>query len=136
MKYPEAVLRSALVGTTAVTSLVGTRIYPVVAPSSASLPFVTWRRTAILRQQTLGMPAGTPKVTLEFSIYGSTYDQAREVADAMRVVLDGYGGTVDNTEVKQASLENESDDFVALGGAEMPPAYQITQVYDVIWQEI
>lgn len=135
MKSPESVLRTALVGTTAVTTLIGTRVYPVVAPSSATLPFVTWRRSGVQRQQTLGLPAGTPKVTVEYSIYGATYDETREVADAMRVCLDGYGGTADNTEVKQASLENESDDFVSLGGAEMPPAYQITQVYDVLWQE-
>lgn len=136
MKYPETVLRAAVVGDATVSGLIGNRLYPLVAPASASMPLVTWRRMGIQRQQTLGSPLGTPKLTLEFSIYGSTYDQAREVADAMRAVLDGYGGTLDNTTVKQASLENESDDFVSLGGAEMPPAYQITQVYDVIWQEI
>jgi len=135
VKSPEAVLRTALVGATAVTSLVGTRIYPVLAPASASLPFVTWRRVGIQREQTLGNPMGVPRVTLEYNVYGTTYDQARSVADAMRKVLDGYGGTADNTVVDQVSLENESDDFVSLGGAEMPPAYQITQFYDIRWQE-
>ena len=135
MKSPEAVLRTALVGSTAVTTLVSTRIYPVLAPSSASLPFVTWRRTGIQREQTLANPMGMPRVTLEYQVYGVTYDQTREVADAMRVVLDGYGGQSENTVVEQVSLENESDDFVSLGGAEMPPAYQITQTYDIRWQE-
>jgi hypothetical protein len=135
MKSPEAVLRTALVSSTAVTSLVSTRIYPVLAPSSASLPFVTWRRTGIQREQTLRNPMGMPRVTLEYQVYGVTYDQTREVADAMRVVLDGYGGQSENTVVDQVSLENESDDFVSLGGAEMPPAYQITQTYDIRWQE-
>jgi hypothetical protein len=135
MKSPEAVLRTALVSSTAVTSLVSTRIYPVLAPASASLPFVTWRRTGIQREQTLRNPMGMPRVTLEYQVYGVTYDQTREVADAMRVVLDGYGGQSENTVVEQVSLENESDDFVSLGGAEMPPAYQITQTYDIRWQE-
>jgi hypothetical protein len=53
----------------------------------------------------------------------------------MRRVLDGYGGTSDNTEVKQASLEDESDDFVQLAGADLPPVYQVTQRYDVWWSE-
>jgi hypothetical protein len=135
MKSPEAVLRTALVSSTAVTSLVSSRIYPVLAPASASLPFVTWRRTGIQREQTLRNPMGMPRVTLEYQVYGVTYDQTREVADAMRVVLDGYGGQSENTVVDQVSLENESDDFVSLGGAEMPPAYQITQTYDIRWQE-
>jgi hypothetical protein len=78
---------------------------------------------------------GVPRVSVEFAIYGSTYEQARDVADAMRLVLDGYGGTSNNTEVKQASLEQESDDFVTLTGADLPPVYQITQSYDVWWQE-
>lgn len=134
-KYPEAVLRSALVGATAVTSLVSTRIYPLLAPASASLPFVTWRRSGITREQTLSAPMGVPRVSVEYSIYGTSYEQARDVADAMRGVLDGYGGTVDNTQVRQASLESESDDFVELAGADLPPVYQITQSYDIWWQE-
>ena len=135
LKSPEAVLRTALVGTTAVTSLVSTRIYPVLAPATASLPFVTWRRSGINREQTLGGPMGVPRVSVEYAIYGSTYEQARDVADAMRLVLDGYGGTSNNTEVKQTSLEQESDDFVTLTGADLPPVNQITQSYDVWWQE-
>lgn len=135
LKSPESVLRSALVGTTSVTSLVSAKIYPVLAPASAGLPFVTWRRSGINREQTLSGPMGVPRVSVEYSIYGSTYEEARRVADAMRLVLDGYGGTADNTEVKQTSLENESDDFVQLAGADLPPVYQITQTYDVWWQE-
>jgi len=51
------------------------------------------------------------------------------------VVLDGYGGTADNVTVKQTSLEDESDDFVTLAGADLPPVYRITQTYDLLWQE-
>lgn len=135
MKSPESVLRAALVGNGTVVALIGTRVYPVIAPATAALPFVTWRRVAVKRQQTLGAPMGLAITSVEYSIYGVTYEQAREVADAMRQVLDGYGGTANNTEVKQTSLEQESDDFVTLAGAELPPAFQITQQYDTFWQE-
>lgn len=135
LKSPEAVLRSALVANSAVSALIGTKVYPVIAPASATLPFATWRRVAVRRQQTLAAPMGMPVTSIEYSIFGSTYEQARDVADAMRAVLDGYGGSANNTEVKQTSLEQESDDFVTLAGAELPPAYQITQQYDVWWQE-
>jgi hypothetical protein len=135
LKSPEAVLRSALTASTAVTTLIGARIYPVLAPASAALPLVTWRRSGIQREQTLGAPMGIPRVTVEYSIYGTTYENAREIADAMRVVLDGYGGTNGTTTVNQTSLETESDDFVTLAGADLPPVYQITQSYDVWWQE-
>jgi hypothetical protein len=135
MKSPETVLRVALANSTAVTALVGTRVYPVVAPAEAVYPFVTWRRVAVQRLQTLSIPVGLPRVTLDFSIYGATYDQARQVADAMRKVLDGYGGTVDNTVVHRASVENETDDFVTLTGAELPPSYAITMTVETWWTE-
>lgn len=135
LKSPESVLRTAMVADATLNGQIGTRIYPVIAPASATLPFVTWRRAGIQRSQTLGLPVGVPRLSVEFAIYAATYEAAREVADRMRVVLDGFGGTVDNVVVKQVSLEQESDDFVALAGAEMPPAFQITMVFDVWWQE-
>lgn len=135
LKSPEAVLRSAMVGDATLTALIGTRVYPVIAPATASLPFVTWRRAGIQRSQTLGNPLGVPRLSVEYSIYAATYETCRSVADRMRVVLDGYGGAVDNVVVRQVSLEQENDDFVALAGTEMPPAFQITMVFDVWWQE-
>ena len=135
LKSPETVLSRALAEAPAVALLLGTRIYPVLAPETAALPFVTWRRASIQREQAMTAPLGVPRVTVEYSIYGTTYREARDVADEMRRVLDGYGGSAENTTVRQTSLEDESDDFVTLAGADLPPVYQVTQRYDVWWQE-
>jgi len=135
MKSPEAVLRTALVGNTSVTSLVGTRIYPLLAPKTAALPFITWRRSGISREHTLAGPMGVPNVSVEMQSFAATYEDVREVADRVRLVLDGYGGIVNNVEVKHVSLEQESDDFVQLAGGDLPPAYQVTQTFNVLWQE-
>lgn len=137
MKSPEMVLRNALASNATVSGLVGGRIYPLryVGPSPIQFPLVIWRRARILREQTLGSPLGVPRVTVEFYVYAETYTDAREVADAMRGVLDGYGGTFDNVEVKQVSLEDEADDLVPLEGAETS-LYSVLQTYDIRWQEI
>ena len=135
LKSPETVLCNALATSPAVAILIGTRSYPVLAPASAPLPFLTWRRSAIDREQTLGVPAGMPRVSVEFSVYAATYQEARKVADSARAVLDGYGVSFENTSVRQAALQDESDDFVTLAGTDLPPVYQITQRYDVIWSE-
>lgn len=135
MKSPEAALRTVLVSTTVVTSMVGTRVYPLLAPKAASLPFIVWRRAGITREHTLAGPMGMPNVSVEMQTLAATYEDAREVADRVRLVLDGYGGTVNNVEVKNVSLENESDDFVQLAGGDLPPVYQVTQTFNVLWQE-
>ena len=135
MKSPEAVLRTALVGNTSVTSMVGTRIYPLLAPKTAALPFITWRRSGISREHTLAGPMGVPNVSVEVQSFAATYEDVRQLADRVRLVLDGYGGTVNNVEVKHVSLEQESDDFVQLAGGDLPPVYQVTQTFNVLWKE-
>lgn len=135
MKSPETVLRAALVSNTAVVAMVGTRIYPLLAPKTAALPFVTWRRAGITREHTLAGPMGMPNVSVEMQSFAATYEDVREVADRVRQCLDGYGGTVNNTVVKNVSLENEADDFVQLAGGDLPPVYQVTQTFNVLWQE-
>jgi len=135
LRSPEAVLLRALVAAPAVARLMGRRIYAVMAPQSATYPFATYRRTAVDREQTLVAPMGVPRLSVEVLVYAGTYEAAREAADACRVVLDGYGGSALGCTVSQASLVSEADDFVTLQGGDLPPAYQITQTYDVWWQE-
>jgi hypothetical protein len=135
MKSPETVLRSALVASASVSALVGSRIFPILAPQTAALPFIVWRRSGISREHTLAGPMGVSTVSVEMQLLAATYEQARELADRCRLVLDGYGATLNNTEVKHVSLEQESDDFVQLAGGDLPPVYQVTQTYNIIWQE-
>jgi hypothetical protein len=118
-----------------VSALVGSRIFPILAPQTAALPFIVWRRSGISREHTLSGPMGVPTVSVEMQLLATTYEQARDLADKVRVVLDGYGGSLNNTEVKHVSLEQESDDFVQLAGGDLPPVYQVTQTYNILWQE-
>jgi len=135
LKTPEAALCRVLMADPVFALRVGMRLSPVLASASTPMPFVVWQRTSIERDQGLSGPVGMPKVSCDFIIHAETYKEARQVADAMRLVLDGYGGTVHNVVVNQVYLDSESDDFVTLAGSEMPPAYQITQGYTILWQE-
>ena len=135
LKSPEAALRTTLLASTAVTAIVSSRVYPLLAPGTVDPPFITYRRTGIRREQTFTGPVGTPTVSVDFEMLATTYEGARDLADKCRRALDGWGGTVGNVQVRTTTLDNESDDFVQLGGADMPPTYKVTQTYDVIWQE-
>lgn len=135
-KSPESVLWNAVISDASVTSIVGHKVYPQLAPAADDMPFITWRRTANQREQTFTGPMGVPKVSVDFLLFAGTYLQVRKLADAVRAVLDGYAGSFDNTQVRQTSLESETDDIVSLDGSEVPNAYAVTQTYDVLWQEI
>ena len=49
LKSPEQAISTVLLADPAVAAVIGTRIYPVLAPASADLPFATWRRSGVQR---------------------------------------------------------------------------------------
>lgn len=135
MKSPEQVLMRQLTQHPETAMRLGFRVFPVVAPVSAGLPFVVYQRAQIERSQTLATPLGLPRVSVQFDLYAATYEEGRQLADTMRETLDGWTGSAYGVVISQTSLENERDGFVQLDGSELPPVYQITQTYDVWWQE-
>jgi hypothetical protein len=136
LKSPEAVLRNALVANADVQALISGRIYPLryVGGPAIQFPLLIWRRARILRTPTLTGPGGMPRVTMELYAYATDYFTARDLADKCRRVLDGYAGSLENVEVRQATLEDESDDIVEQEGAEVP-IYSVRQQYDIFWVE-
>ena len=135
MKSPEAALRTLLLESPETAEAFGTEVYPVIAPTSASHPFVVYRRTGILRESTFGGPLGHPKVSVDITVFDDTYEGARRNADLVRLVVDGFSGDVGDVLLQQVYVDNESDDFVQLGGSEMPPTYSVTLSLETIWEE-
>jgi len=137
LKSPEHALAAVLVSDPAVAAVVGTDVYPVIAPQAVDPPFVTWRRSAVQREHSMSGPVGTPTVIMEVDAYATTYEAVRELADRIRLALDGYGGVpADSVEIKHVSLDNEADGFIQLAGGDMPPVYSVTMTFSVMWQEL
>jgi hypothetical protein len=137
LKSPEQAISTVLLADPAVAAVIGTRIYPVLAPASADLPFATWRRSGVQRQQTLSGPMGMPTVLLSIELFAITYEAVRDLADRVRRALDGYGGSPsDSVVVNNVSLDNEIDGFVQLAGGDMPPVYSVSQTFSIMWSEI
>ena len=136
LKSPEAVLRNALVTDADVQALISGRIYPLryVGAAPIQFPLIIWRRARVLRDVGMNGPTGLPRVTVELYVYGTTYETARDLADKSRRVLDGFAGSLDNTEVRQVSLMDEADDLVEIDGAETS-LYLVRQTYDLFWVE-
>lgn len=133
---PEKVVADALTADAGVSAIAGDRIYPVIAPATAGLPFATWRRLSVAREMTFSGPLGLPTVVLAVELYAETYEEVRELADACRLVLDGWGSPVgQSVSVRLVTLSNESDGFVQLAGGDLPPVYSVTQSYTILWQE-
>jgi hypothetical protein len=65
------------------------------------------------------------------------YDDARELAEAVRLTLDGNIGTLSGVTISDMRLVSETDDYLdpAAVGAQLPPAYEVRQLFQIRWSE-
>ena len=135
LRSPEQAVKHRIESSPFLARLVGFRVFPIVAPVSAQLPFILYQRSTIERNQTLSVPTGVPRVSMQIDTYAATYEEARQIADALRANLDGSSFSAYGVDVKHIALDTERDGFVQLDGSDLPPVYQINQTFDVSWQE-
>ena len=134
---PEKHVFQRLVTTPAVARLVGFQVYPIAVPKTAVLPFCVYKRNNIAREAALVGPLYQPVVSLQIASWALYYDTARELADEVRIALDGRIGTLSGVTISDIRLVSETDDYLdpAAVGAQLPPAYEVRQLFQIRWSE-
>jgi len=115
--FAEDILRSRLIGASAVVAYVGARMYPGVAPKGAGFPNITFNRVSSEHHRHLQGAAGLVQVHIQVDMWGDSYLETIGLADAVRHVLDGYRGVVtvgdESVAVLQCSLV---EDYTGITG--------------------
>lgn len=138
LSSPEKHIYNRLVTTPAVARIVGFNVYSIAVPKTgATLPFIVYRRANVTRERTLSGPIYMPIVSLQVASWALSYDAVRELADEVRLALDGHTGTSAGITIQDMWLQAETDDFVdpTATGAQLPPAYEVRQLYNIRWAE-
>ena len=125
VEAPEAFLYQRLTGQTAVSSQVGTRVYPLLAPSGTPMPLIIYQRTGVERPQSLAGNVGNPVVTLQLTTYGTSYTSVKSIARAVRLAVDNWTGTTASVTIQRTTLISEAD------GVDMPQDDQMLPYYNV-----
>ena len=105
----DEVIYSLLHDDPAVAAIVGVRIYPQELPQEADLPAIVYERTANDHLRSNDGATGIVNATYELTAWGDGFPDARLLADAVRLALDGYSGTVGSVKIGFILLENELD---------------------------
>ena len=113
---------------TAVTDLVSARIYPMLAPQSADLPFVIYETTVAAPVNHAGGVGTTVSWRFAASGFASTYSGAKALGAAMESARSGW------TDADGCiwHLESSSDDVGEVqSGRQTPEFYAVQQEYTV-----
>lgn len=105
----EQALLTALAADAPLTALVGTRIYPVTAPQGTAAAYVTYEKVTGNPYHDHGGSGNLRWARISYMCHAPTYSQAKAVADAIRDVLDGYRGTLDDVSIGSILSEEDAD---------------------------
>jgi hypothetical protein len=88
----ESDLRSAFLANSNVSTLIGTRFYPLEAPQEATLPLIVYLQTSGDGERTLGGVFVQQEARYQVRLVGSSYDSIVQLkAAALELAGSGYG---------------------------------------------
>ncbi len=105
----EAALYYKLSNTTAITDLVSTRIYPVMAAQSGGGDYIRYAKVSGTPHHTMQTPAGLRWARFSFLCSASTFSAAKALAAAVLATLDGLTGAVSGVTIGSCLSEDEVD---------------------------
>lgn len=101
------------------------RTYPVVIPEDPTFPVMTYQRITGNREKAMDGPPGLANPLFQISIWAETFTEAKELAEDVRQLLDGYSGD----DINGAFIENDYDTHEESPGEGLFRATLDTRIY-------
>lgn len=99
-------------------ALIGNRVYPNYVPQGAAVPAVTYQRISGPRDHTFDGPSGLVKSRYQLNSWADTYGDMESVADAVRIAMDGFSGTIGGRVIQNIESDDETDTPVIKPGVD------------------
>jgi len=105
-----AAIRQILIADSTVKAITA-RCYPVTLPQNPEYPLMLYSKVAGPREHSLQGPVGMAKPRYQIESWALTYDEAKDLAAAIRGALDGYRGTVSGCVIGSCLMVGEWDRY-------------------------
>lgn len=104
-------VRTYLAAQAAVSSLVGTRIYPDALPQDATRPALVFTVISSVGEHHLTAAAGIARAIVQIDCYADTRLAANALSEAVRGEMQGYRGAMGSEYVQCCHLQNRIYDY-------------------------
>lgn len=126
-------LRAKLSSAAAISALVGSgaaaRIHPVILPQNPVLPAISYQRIDAEHVHDHGGMSGLAHARMQLDCWDDDYAGARDLAEKVRLALDGFTGVVGSTTFGAIWLLDERDLY-----DDAPLFYRRSMDFDVWYQ--
>ena len=123
-------VRTYLLTVSAVTDIVGSRIFPRMMPQGESLPAVVFSLIGSTSEPRLLGASGGVRALVQIDCYAETHIVCNNLAEKIRLSLHGYSGTAGSSTV-EAMLDAKREMFDAPTDASDVPAYRVSLDFEI-----
>ena len=111
MASAETALYSLLSSASGITSLIGLRIYPGIAPQTAREPFIVFRLVSDPPVRVMGGDTTLRHPRFSIFVHAGEYDEVKTIRDAVQTAMRDKSGTYDTLTVQHIYYEDENDGY-------------------------
>ena len=116
----------------AVQALMGTRMYPVLAPQNVTPPFLVYQRVSAPRETAFGADPGMVRARYQLSTYAGDFDTMRAVRAEIRKRVERFRGVAAGVTIDDIFIESDQD----LWDAEAQLFYGPLDVLVLYWEAV
>lgn len=114
-----------------INGLCGGRVEYVNAPQDTEIPYIVLQKISAPRVHSHDGASGLARARFQFTVFAETYKEAKEIAQAMQAILQGYSGTSEDVEIQAILYDNETDGFAINSRSASGNLYYIATDYIV-----
>lgn len=100
-----------LSGSTELATIVGTKIFPIVANESTSFPFVVYKRISVEPSYSKDGPVEDLN-TITIIAVSDNYSQGIDIAEIIRTELENKTGTFNEVKIIDSKVDNIDEDYI------------------------
>lgn len=128
--YIEDALYSKLSGDSSISSIVGTRIYPVKMPDDPTFPVITYQRISSIREPTMSGRSEYCDCIFQIDSWSLSYDTTKQLAESIFLLLEGFKGVVSSVDIQAILTQNEIDLY-----EDDVKVFRRSQTYRIVYSE-
>jgi hypothetical protein len=103
----------------------GSRVYPLLAPPGAALPFAIYLRKTTDSIQTLSAPLPYEVESFVVTLFERSYVGSKALSQAARDALNGFVGFQGGVDILFVEITSEADTLISADAGELLPFYGV-----------
>ena len=99
-------LHTYMLSRSAISTLIGTRMYNQKLPNDPTLPAITYNRISTVRRRSHDGDSSLTRPRIQYSCWGATPDDVEDLSDAIEDEMKSFSGTAGSSTVYATIVEN------------------------------